>query len=95
MAKRGIHTSELWRKENNTVSENYLNQAFLITALGLGFLTSGLNQIASVLNLRVNLYTIFPKYSTYVGGLNNYKTSSTSLTWKSVSFFFAQLMFSE
>lgn len=47
MAKRGIHISELWRKEN-TVSENYLNQAFLITALSLGFLTSGFNQITPV-----------------------------------------------
>lgn len=60
MAKRSIHASELWIKENNTVSEKYLNWAFLITALGLGFLTS-LNQITPVLNLRVNLYKIFPK----------------------------------
>ena len=58
MAKRGIHTSELWRKENNTVSENYLHQAFLITALGLGFLTSGLNQIAPVLNLSQLIYNL-------------------------------------
>lgn len=41
--------------------ENHLNRAFLVTVLGLGFLTSDLNQITSVLNLRVNLHKIFPK----------------------------------
>lgn len=40
--------------------ENYLDQAFLVTVLGLGFLTSGLNQLTPVLNLRVNFYKIFP-----------------------------------